>query len=275
MVFNRIADKPIKYDIRHSEGLLWCLSRELLMRTDRDHFWFVARNERILNLLQSSFTKYQSISYLEVGCGIGTVAGFLKESGIKDVTGYDISEDAINKCRVRYPEVKFEVKDFLSCDIEKHTYDAVGVFDCLEHLESEIPFLNQAYETLKPGGKLIVTVPAFSFLWSHIDTISGHYRRYNKKGLHKVLKNCGFTDIKLTYMMAPLMPFMLARQFRFKDIENENNQVLIDDLLNDLSTPKKLVNTIATAILRMEHKLFKTNDLGFGTSLIGTCCKPN
>jgi SAM-dependent methyltransferase len=86
--------------------------------------------------------------------------------------------------------------------------DAAGLFDVLEHIENEASALHQVRTILKPGGRLFVTVPAYSFLHSADDIAAGHFRRYTLASLSNALRSAGFRLENRTYMFAPLPPLV-------------------------------------------------------------------
>ena len=89
---------------------------------------------------------------------------------------------------------------------------AVGLFDVLEHIEDDCAFLTRVWHTLRPGGRLYLSVPAYGWLWSHADTQAGHFRRYTIRTLGSLLAAAHFEVEYHTYFFAfVLAPLFLLR----------------------------------------------------------------
>ena len=105
-------------------------------------------------------------------------------------------------------------------------FGAAGLFDVLEHVENEHAFLDQVAETLAPGGLLYLTVPAFAWLWSVSDPQAGHYRRYDRTALERVLQG-RFDMLYFSGIFLPLLPLLfLCRALPFRMGLARKNQIL-------------------------------------------------
>lgn len=237
---------------------------------DRAHFWYVARNERIFGLFKDSFSDFQNKSFLEIGCGAGNVIGYLYEHGVKDVSGCEQNAYGTVCMKKRYPEIPVFQSDLLGLKQQtEKRFDAIGLFDCLEHIDDDKQALEQVRSYLKPGGKIFLTMPAHSWLWSRMDEMYGHYRRYTRKSLTKVLAEAGYHNIKVTYMMAPLLPLLLLRIAISAQIPKNLSPAEAAKILSEeVTLPPMLINQILLAVVRMEHKLLGNSDLNFGGSLV-------
>ncbi len=87
-------------------------------------------------------------------------------------------------------------------------FDLIGIFDVLEHLPEDVKALQEIRQSLKPGGKLIITVPASMKLWSFFDEVAGHFKRYSCETLEDALLKSGFKIVKNEPFMMPLFPAM-------------------------------------------------------------------
>lgn len=151
------------------------------------HWWFVARRDVIAGLL-SELPKDAWI--VEIGCSGGRLLEDLRTLGFKNFWGIDISKQAVAACASR------GVRNVLLADgvytgLKTAAFDVVIASDVLEHLENEAVALHEWKRILKPGGRLIVFVPAHMFLWSEHDEVNEHKRRYAKKALLQVIENNG------------------------------------------------------------------------------------
>ncbi len=137
---------------------------------------------------------------LEIGAGHGEITERLARRGT--VTATDISERCITELKN-----KFQDQDNVTvtqCDIADlpltNSYDSVVMVNVLEHISDDTKALEQLKGVLKPGGKLLVFVPAFDALYSNFDRKIGHFRRYRKGSLGRISKKAGFTNLDLRYV---------------------------------------------------------------------------
>ena len=166
------------------------------------HWWFVGRRAIVDSLLSDRLGNApgRDRRILDVGCGTGGMLPILSKYG--HVTGIDSEPLALDYCRKRgitdvHPQDSFRAGA---------EYDVVTLFDVLEHVPGEANFLATMRGYLKPGGLLVVTVPAFEFLWSRHDDLNRHQRRYTRRGLVSVLENAGFEVERSSYFNTLLFP---------------------------------------------------------------------
>ncbi|MBX9877942.1 MAG: class I SAM-dependent methyltransferase [Candidatus Obscuribacterales bacterium] len=243
---------------------------DAVSKIDRLHFWYVARNERIFRLFKESFPDWQNKSFLEIGSGACNVLGYLYEHGVKDATGCEQNKYGIKKSKERYPQIPVYPCDLLSLkDKTSKRFDAIGLFDCVEHIDDDKEALIQVREYLNPGGKIFITVPAHSWLWSRMDEMYGHYRRYTRESLTDVLIEAGFKNPQVTYFFAPLLPLLLLRMLMTSGIPQNLTATEAAQILSDeVKLPPMLLNQILLVAVRLEHNLLQDHDLNFGGSIV-------
>ncbi len=141
---------------------------------------------------------------LDVGCGDGLFFEHLERFG--HVDGLEPDGTLVNDPRWRS---RIRIARLEQGDQGPDSYDLVLMLDVLEHIEDERGALSAAYSALRPGGHLLVTVPALSWLWSRHDEANAHFRRYGHRGLGRVLENAGFAVETVRYFfvwtVAPLV----------------------------------------------------------------------
>lgn len=147
---------------------------------------------------------------LNAGCGSGELSFLLSQAGHK-VLGIDPSPEYIALARSRQPEETRARCDFLVSSIEDmpfdRQFDAVVAADVLEHIAGDKAAVAKLIQLTRPGGTVIVTVPAWPFLFGYHDEQLGHFRRYTKKTLNKVLAAAGQLEIKnIRYFGFSLIP---------------------------------------------------------------------
>lgn len=148
---------------------------------------YLLRRARILEALPSPCTQ----NLLEVGCGGGTLLIELSELGL-DCTGLEASAQAIGLARELVEDSGRAVRLVQSPETSwSENFDIVSAFDVLEHIEDDAGALRQWISWIKPGGNLLLTVPAHPSRWSMGDVWAGHYRRYARKQLLDLMRDQG------------------------------------------------------------------------------------
>lgn len=171
-------------------------------RVEQRHWWFQARREIVLAVADQVLPRGARV--LDVGCGTGYVLERLRER--YEAFGVDVSPLALDLCRARgldrvAPGGAHDLSAVAGC-----RFDGVFLLDVLEHLDDDANALRRLREVLAPGGVVIVTVPAFMFLWSPHDEVNQHRRRYTRAGLVRVLAGAGLEIERATYFNATLFP---------------------------------------------------------------------
>ena len=148
-------------------------------------------------------------------------------------------------------------------------FDLVLMLDVLEHIEDDRQALASAYSTLKPGGHLLVTVPALPWLWSRHDEANAHYRRYLPRTLREVLLDAGFQVDTLRYAFFWTVGPLLARRWLIPAASTHEGTA---DYA--VSIPSRPVNWALTALSRIDHTLGRTIRWPLGTSLLAVARRP-
>src|SRR5262252_7893084 len=144
------------------------LYREFAERHEARHWWFVGRRRIVASVLAGLLEPGRDLRILDVGCGTGGMLPLLGSFG--QVTGIDPAEAAIRYSRQHAaPGVELYQVDFPAEIPPGRDYDLLTLFDVLEHLDDDAAALRAARSLLKPGGWLLVTVPALRSLWSPHD----------------------------------------------------------------------------------------------------------
>jgi len=171
---------------------------------EEQSYWFIHRNNCITALIDRFHP--QGV-FFDIGGGNGFVSQALQRMGIQtvlvepDPAG---SQHALE--RGLRPVICATLDD---AGFIAGSMDAVGLFDVLEHIEDDGAFLQKIHHLVKPGGRLFITVPAYTLLWSIDDVSAGHFRRYGLKDLCQRLKMAGFEIDFATYIFF-LLPLPIA-----------------------------------------------------------------
>jgi SAM-dependent methyltransferase len=180
---------------------------DLYYTVEDDSFWFQHRNRVIIQTVRS-FSPDGPI--LDVGGGNGYVAKGLEEANFPTVLVEPGRAGAANARRRGLQHVVCSVVE--AAGFLPGSFAGVGLFDVLEHIEDDGDFLLRLRRLLAPGVRIYLTVPAFETLWSVDDVSAGHFRRYTKKTLARVLEQAGFSVEYVTYFFALLpLPVFVCR----------------------------------------------------------------
>lgn len=226
------------------------------------YWWYVGRRFIIQNFLEK-FGRQHHKRILDVGCGTGINLGLLAKFGDR-VTGIDMSEDALSYCRLRGFLSINKMVDEYQFGLEEKTIDMVSMLDVLEHVEDEDRMLAEAKRVLVPGGHLLVTVPAYQFLWSEHDVALHHRRRYTRSGLEQVLKRNGLKVLRTSYCITFSFPIIVCYRI-LKGIFNRFWQGV--PTTSHVILPG-FVNKIFITFLKIESLFLRYAPLPFGTSII-------
>ena len=171
------------------EGILLELG-DLIAR----HPWWTARSGLVLRLL-SRIGRESPCRIIEVGCGWGTNLCALERSGYK-VTGLDISRDALVRLdRADRTLIEADLAQDLPADAPE--YDVVLALDVIEHMDDDRRAVQRLAQLAKPGGHVIISVPALPALFSEFDRVQGHRRRYTPESLRDAITGSGLEIVRI------------------------------------------------------------------------------
>ncbi len=226
------------------------------------HWWFVARNKIVFSLLDKYLPNKKRLEIVDVGCGAGSVLKKLEKYGY--AVGVDISDDAVKFCKLRGCTKVFVV-DQEGLPFKDNTFDLVTAMDTIEHIDDDSAALAEYYRIIRKGGVLLVTVPAYDFLWGPHDEVNEHKRRYVAKELRNKMEKVGFTVKKMTYFDTFLFPFfvLIRMGHRVSKMINSNYKTH-----SDLKMRSPLINYLLKIVFSLEDPLLKKLNFLYGASLL-------
>lgn len=233
----------------------------------RSYWWLAGKYRIIHDVLLRLLAPGAPVRMLDLGCGPGNMLDFLARHG--EVFGSDFSADALRFCRERGHQRVFRA-DFHRLPLKPKSFDVVTCIDVIEHLADDRRALGELFLAIKPGGHLIVTVPAFQSLWGDHDELYGHYRRYRSGELRAKLAAARFEVLKLSYF-EPLFfaPLWLFR--KWKRIRPRRGELAQKDDFVALPGP---VNALLTEAIALERFPLRFLSFPFGVTLLGVATRP-
>jgi len=188
----------------------------------------------------------------------------LKKFGKVEASELDPSARALASKRLRSQVKEAKLPDLSM--FERDAYDLVALLDVLEHVPDDLGSLRAILKRLKPGGALLLTVPANPWMWSAHDTAHHHFRRYTRKQLAELFTKAGFEMQLLSYFNTLLYPLVAAARIAGKITRKES----ADDRL-----PGDLVNGALNKIFGAEAGMIGRVPMPFGVSLVAVVRRPS
>lgn len=236
-----------------------CERGQMTPEEELGHWWIRTRFEYLERCLRP-FTV--PIGVLEVGCGTAQNLRYLRErstlsSMLARLVGLEpgIADDVS-----REPWMSPDDAIYRSADAIPGSFDVLVAMDVIEHLDDDLESLKQWLGLLKPGGSVLISVPAFSWLWSRHDVALGHKRRYTKASLERLVQSAGLEIESLTYAFGFLVPpaYLMRKLLPEKRDEGQGTA---------LRLPHPIVNALLYGAGRLEA-VFGGNPIA-GTSVVG------
>lgn len=225
------------------------------LEQDRLHWWFRGRLAILLAALRRALPR-RRVRLLELGCGSGNVLGALGEFG--EAVGMEVHPELAAAARAAGLDVRpGALPDDLV--VPPGWADVVLLLDVIEHVADDAAALTAARRALAPGGLLVVTVPAYPWLWGAHDVALGHRRRYTARGLRRLAVGAGFTVERVSYFNTLLFPVVvLARAWKR----------VTGDATHDLRPPAPALNRRLASLFALERHVVPRVPLPFGASLL-------
>lgn len=237
-----------------------------IYQIEKTHWWYVGRRTIIFDWFFRVLGKNLESKILDVGCGTGYNIEFLKGQGYIDVYGLDFAPEALEFCSSRGLQM-VTCGNLAELPYASETFDMITALDIIEHLDDDLQGLAELKRILKPGGKLVIFVPALMFLWSLQDDVSHHRRRYNAQELQTKVRQVGLEIDKLTYANSLLFPVVLVGRLLLRLVRDRVNLISEADMSPNWS------NGILGKLFSFEMPLLRWFNFPIGVSLLCVCHK--
>ncbi|RCS23323.1 class I SAM-dependent methyltransferase [Phyllobacterium salinisoli] len=230
-----------------------------IYEVENKHWWFIARRKIIEGVIRSLDLPPES-NILELGAGTGGNLEMLSRFGKVRAAEMD---DYAREMAIKQTGGKFDVQYGCCPEIipfEGVKFDLICMFDVLEHIFEDVETLSALKRRLAPKGRLLITVPAYQWMWCGHDEFLHHMRRYTSGELSRKLRKTGYHVRKITYFNSLLFP--LAALVRVKDRLTSKKVESVNQL------PSPMLNEWLEKIFACEARLVKNSHLPFGVSLL-------
>ena len=230
---------------------------ERMAAHDSTHWWYRARRD----ILSDYITRYANLPeqarILEIGCGTGHNLPMLATFGEVDAIEIDDASRAIASERLGKPVGAAPLPELPG--VERGAYDMVAVLDVVEHIEDDVAALKAMASLLKPGGTILIAVPAHQWMWSAHDVVNHHHRRYSKDTLNAAIAAAGLKARKMCWFNSLLFPLAAAARIvgrmRGKDDSDD-------------SPPAAPLNWAFEKVFRLERHLVGRVPMTPGVSIV-------
>jgi 2-polyprenyl-3-methyl-5-hydroxy-6-metoxy-1,4-benzoquinol methylase len=249
-----------------TEGASQPFSEEWFDLARSDHFWFAWRLRAALALASDhQLPLDRELSVFEVGCGAGILRGQLEAATAWRVDGTDLDLDALRRIPSgRGRLFRYDVLE--KRERFREAYDAIVLFDVLEHVESTGPFLESVVHHLKPGGHLMLNVPALPRLYSRYDVAAGHHRRYDRESLGRELHGLPLTVLEARYWGLSLVALAAARKL-WLAVSGASGGGIIE---RGFEPPGRIVHGALQALMSLETRLIRRPPVGASLLLLAS-----
>jgi SAM-dependent methyltransferase len=229
------------------------------------YWWYQARE----SLLRTALSRYaaEPTRVLDVGSADGPSVRWLRGAG--KVTSLDIDPRGLGPGGVCGSALALPFAD--GC------FDVVAAFDVVEHCEPEGTALDELARVLAPGGRLLMSVPAYQWAWTHFDDVNGHHRRYTRARAVAAVRAHGLEVKRSTYAFMSTFPMFAVERLarRLRERAARHRPQLGAGEVPPLPQVPAAVERVLMALCRLDQVLLARHDLPFGSSVLVAATKPS
>lgn len=233
-----------------------------------NHWWFATRTWAIETFLKK-LPEQKNLDVLDVGCGAGNMIHHLAHYG--RVRGIEVDARPVKIAQQRGYDVRLGDAT-QNIPFPDASFDLVTALDVIEHVDADEKILQEAFRVLRPQGCVLITTPAFQWLWSHNDELNAHKRRYTAQELRAKMERAGFRVERLSYNFFLVFPLaagmILVKNATGKQAELKSHHFDDEAYQVDMEPVAPALNSILRGVGRVENSLLGVINFPFGTSLI-------
>jgi SAM-dependent methyltransferase len=234
---------------------------ELVRQVQGRHWWWLGREKIIETLVEKYIDTSVKLEIADVGCGFGANISMLRQYG--DVTGLELNAEALDTVKSRWGD-SVNTVNWQSPDPLAARFNFMLLADVLEHIPDDKEAVDWISEHLMDDGYTMITVPAHQFLWTQMDEVLHHHRRYTQETLLTLFDDrfeivyCSYYNMLLFPVKVCFVMFDRLKQFLFPSAVKRS--------YNDV--PPAFINSIFKQILLLESSFIRRGKLPFGISLV-------
>lgn len=234
---------------------------------EKTHWWFIGRRRILFQMLHKHLPQKKDLKIMDVGCGFGGMLEGLSEFGRP--MGMEIDMDSARFCKKRGFDGICLGSGYVM-PFQSNSLDLITLFDAIEHIEDDEKVIRQCAEALKPGAHIMITVPAYQFLYADNDRLAMHLRRYTLKRLKNLVKDAGFEVVKGSYYNVLLFPLILPAVLLLKLKQKIRGPLKPDQMgATNLSYQyPKPIKFMLEKIFSWERRLLSVVSSPFGHSIL-------
>ena len=225
-----------------------------------DYWWYVARADLLETALRSH-VEGAGLA-LDLGSADGPSAAWLRDA-VGRAVSLDIDPRGLGADGV--------CGSALALPFEDRAFDVVSAFDVIEHCEPEATALAEVHRVLRPGGRFVMSVPAYAWAWSDFDVANGHHRRYTRDRAVAAVERAGLEVDRATYGFASVFPMFVAERVLRKVARRRSHGPL--DIVEVPKVPRP-VNAALLRLSRLDRSVLSRRDLPFGSSVFLAATRP-
>ena len=229
---------------------------EAMAEHDERHWWYRARRKVVAELIRRQVSLPKAARLLEIGCGTGHNLAMLGEFGAVDALEVDPIARGLAEKRLGHQVLSAPLPALEG--VADDTYDMVAALDVIEHIPDDVAALEGIARILKPGGKLLMTVPAHQWMWSAHDVVNHHQRRYSKRGFRSLVDKSPLKLESIGYLHSLLFPVAMAQRLASKVTGKEDA---------NLAPPPEPINQALERVFALERLAIGRFPLPPGLSL--------
>lgn len=236
---------------------------------EQDYWWHVGKRAIVYSLLDRYLPKGKTKEErraLDLGCGAGLNLDHLAEYA--QPVGTDFSEEALRFCLARGHKMLCKA-DAAHLPFGDREFNIITALDVVEHLDDDLVALTELKRTMRRGGLLIVSVPAYPALWSYWDDILGHRRRYTVPAMRRVVEQAGLRVRKASYsntaILAPTVAVRVLKSVRQQAAGRSGDG---SDPETDFMPVPSIVNQALIKYYEWEASTLARRKLPFGLSVV-------
>jgi 2-polyprenyl-3-methyl-5-hydroxy-6-metoxy-1,4-benzoquinol methylase len=231
---------------------------------DTRHFWRIAKRRLVLECIHRYLPPATDRQVLDIGGACSVISTQLEQFGRVTVVEPDAECVALARSELGIEAIV----GALPHDVHvTGPFDLIALLDVLEHIDDDVASLRTIHDLLRPGGMLVLTVPACQWLWSPHDSVLHHYRRYSRKRLSQLLSATGMHVQRISYYTGFLFPAVAAQRLSYRLLHSGKPPKY------RVHVPNRYVNSALDIVMTCERHLLRRVNLPFGSALFAVATR--